>query len=101
MSQKKGYVVATLEVRDPAGFAEYGKAVPAVIAAFGGRYLVRGAKVEHVEGQLPIARLVVLEFPSLAEAKRFYASPEYAPLLKLRLDSTTSSFVFVEGYEAP
>jgi uncharacterized protein (DUF1330 family) len=101
VSQKKGYLIASLEIRDPAGFAEYGKAVPAMIAAFGGRYVVRGAKVEHVEGALPIARLVVLEFPSLAELKRFYHSPEYAPLLKLRLETTTSSVLFVEGHEAP
>lgn len=97
----KGYLVGSIEVHDPVVFEAYRKAVPAVIAAFGGRYLVRGGAVAQVEGDMPVARLVVLEFPSMADARRFYDSPEYAPLLKLRLDSTKSSIILVEGYDAP
>ncbi len=97
----KGYLIGSIEVRDPAAFEGYRQKVGAVIAAHGGRYLVRGGAVTTVEGHLPIARLVVLEFPSMADARRFYDSPEYAPLLKLRLDSTMSNVVFAEGYDAP
>jgi uncharacterized protein (DUF1330 family) len=93
-----GYLIANLEVTDAEAFAKYREQVPPLIARFGGRYLVRGAEVDNREGQLALQRLVILEFPSLAEARRFYESDEYAPLLKLRADSTRSDVVLVEGY---
>lgn len=93
-----GYLIANLDVKDADAFAKYREQVAPLIARFGGRYLVRGGEVDHREGQLPLKRLVVLEFPSLAEARRFYESDEYAPLLKLRTDSTNSDLVLVEGY---
>lgn len=92
------YLIANIEVTDPEGFERYRSEVPAVIAAHGGRYLVRGGPTRSVEGSLPVKRLVILEFPSMEAAERFYASPDYAPLLKLRLDSTRSDVVFAEGY---
>jgi uncharacterized protein (DUF1330 family) len=93
----KGYLIANITVTDPEKFEEYRKAVPPLIAAHGGRYLIRGGKTEAVEGTDPFRRLVVLEFPSLAAAKAFYESPEYAPVLKLRLEASESQVVLVEG----
>lgn len=92
------YFVVNVEVTDPAGFERYRAAVPAVIAQYGGRYLVRGGAIETLEGDLGVKRLVILEFPSVDAAHRFYASPEYAPLLELRLKSARSDLVLVEGY---
>jgi uncharacterized protein (DUF1330 family) len=92
------YLIANIEVTDPAGFERYRTEVPAVIAAHGGRYLVRGGEKRVLEGNLPLQRLVILEFPSVQAAQAFYDSPDYAPLLKLRLDSTRSDAVIVEGY---
>ena len=93
-----GYLIANIEVQDAGTFAQYRDQVAPLIARFGGRYLVRGGELDHREGRLPFQRLVVLEFPSLAEAKRFYESPEYAPVLKLRVDSCKSDVALVEGY---
>jgi uncharacterized protein (DUF1330 family) len=62
------YVIADLEVTDPARFAEYRQQVPATVAAYGGRFLVPGGEHEVVEGDWRPRRLVVLEFPSLAQA---------------------------------
>jgi uncharacterized protein (DUF1330 family) len=72
-----------------------------VIAQYGGRYLVRAGAVHPLEGELGIDRFVVLEFPSMEAARRFYDSPEYAPLLKLRTETTRSRVALVEGYDAP
>jgi uncharacterized protein (DUF1330 family) len=72
--------------------------VPAVIEQYGGRYLVRGGTVHPLEGDMGLDRFVVLEFSSMDAARRFYDSPEYAPLLKLRTDTTRSRVAFVEGY---
>jgi uncharacterized protein (DUF1330 family) len=93
-----GYLIANLDVTDAAGFEEYRQKVAPLIAKFGGRYLVRGGVVRRLEGNLPIHRLVVLEFPSLEVAQSFYDSPEYQPLLKIRLASTKSDLVLAEGY---
>ncbi len=95
------YLIANIEVTDPAGFERYRTAVPAVIAAHGGRYLVRGGAHETVEGSLGLKRLVILEFPSMAALRGFYDGADYRPLLELRLASTRSDVALVEGYDPP
>jgi uncharacterized protein (DUF1330 family) len=91
------YLIADVEILDAAAFEEYRARVPAVIAAYGGRYLVRGGATEVKEGDWSPRRLIVLEFPSLARARAFYASAEYAPLLALRERSARTRLVVAEG----
>lgn len=92
------YLVAQIAVHDPAGFDEYRKLVVAVIAAHGGRYIVRGGALETLEGSAPHRRLVILEFPSMDAARGFYHSADYAPVLQRRLSSATADVVLVEGW---
>ena len=92
------YLIGNITVTDPGRFEDYRARVPAVIAQHGGRYLVRAGTVHPLEGEMGLDRVVVLEFPSMEAARRFYDSPEYAPLLKLRLETTRSRVAFVEGY---
>jgi uncharacterized protein (DUF1330 family) len=91
------YLVANIDVSDPAGFEEYRKKVGPIVAQYGGRYIVRGGEVKVLEGNPPIKRFTVLEFPSMAAAQKFYDSPEYKPVLKLRLASATSNVILVDG----
>jgi uncharacterized protein (DUF1330 family) len=93
-----GYLIANLKVTDPEGFERYRAGVPAVIAQYGGRYAVRGGMLDRLENAEGFDRVVVLEFPSLDAARAFYRSPEYAPLLKLRIETTESQVVLVDGY---
>ncbi len=95
------YLVANITIRDPEGFERYRREVPPVIAAFGGRYLVRGGAVHPLEGEPGLKRLVILEFPSMDAARSFYESPDYAPLLALRLASASCDVALVEGYQPP
>jgi uncharacterized protein (DUF1330 family) len=81
-----GYLIANIDVKDAAKFEEYRQKVVPVIEKFGGRYLVRGGELRRLEGNLPLSRLVILEFPTIDAAQKFYDSAEYAPILKLRLD---------------
>ena len=94
----RGYLIANIKVTDPEAFERYRAAVPPVIARHGGRYLVRGGALERLENAEGFNRVVVLEFPSLDEARAFYHSADYAPLSKLRGDSTESQVVLVEGH---
>lgn len=91
------YFIVEIDVQDGAAFEEYRKQVPATIAKYGGRYLVRGGRTETLEGDWQPKRVVVLEFPSLEQAKKFYDSPEYGPLKALRLRAAKSKLLLVEG----
>ena len=94
-----GYLIANIDVHDPETFAKYRDQVAPLIAKFGGRYLVRGGALEQVEaGAASFKRVVILEFPSLAEVKRFYESADYAPVLELRLKSSKGEVALVEGF---
>ena len=93
----RGYWIAHVDVTDPEVYKKYLAANGLAFAKYGGRFLVRGGDIRHLEGKLPLDRLVVLEFPTMDAAQRFYDSKEYAPLLKLRLASTKSDLVLVPG----
>jgi uncharacterized protein (DUF1330 family) len=91
------YLIANVNVHDAAAFEEYRRQVPATIAKHGGRYLVRGGRVERLEGTWSPARLVVLEFPSMEQARRWYDSEDYRGPKALRLTCAMSDVLFVEG----
>jgi uncharacterized protein (DUF1330 family) len=92
------YLIANIRVKDPAKFAEYRDKVAPLIAAFGGRYLIRGGAVTPVEGQPALERVVVLEFPDMPKLRAFYGSKEYAPLIALRQQASEGDVALVEGY---
>ena len=92
-----GYVIADVEVTDPELFSEYRKLVSATIDKYGGKYLARGGDSEVVEGDWTPHRTVVIEFESMDRAREWYHSEEYAPALKMRLDSANSSVIIVDG----
>ena len=91
------YVIAEIEVVDPAAYEEYRKQVLAVVTKYGGKFLVRGGQVDPREGGWTPKRIVVLEFPSMAQARTWYDSPEYAPLIKLRQKASKGKLILVEG----
>ena len=91
------YVIAEVEVQDSAVFEEYRKLVPATIAQYGGKYIVRGGATETKEGGWAPKRVIVLEFPTLARAREWYHSAEYAPALAMRLKAAKSRTILVEG----
>ena len=87
------YILASLQITDPVLFEEYRSRVPAVIAAHGGRYLVRGGSVDVLEGDALGNRLVIVEFPDMSRLKAFYRSPEYQPLVQLRNRAAISTLM--------
>jgi uncharacterized protein (DUF1330 family) len=93
----KGYVIGEVAVINPNAYEEYRRQVLATIEKFGGRFLVRGGKVEGLEGAAPAGRIVILEFPSFDHAAGWYRSAEYAPLIGLRRGASTGRLILVEG----
>jgi uncharacterized protein (DUF1330 family) len=93
------YFIVDLEVTDPALFERYRPIAAESIKKHGGRYVVRGGACETVEGGWAPKRVVVLEFPSMAQAKAWYNSPDYAEGLKMRMKAATSRAILVEGHQ--
>ena len=91
------YVIAEVDVTDAAAYEDYRKQVPAVVTKYGGKFVVRGGKVETLEGSWSPKRIVVLEFPSVEQAQKWYRSSEYAPLIALRQRASRGKLIVVEG----
>jgi uncharacterized protein (DUF1330 family) len=91
------YVIADIEITDPAGYEEYRRRVPPTVAQYGGRYLARGGAAETLEGDWQPRRLVLIEFPSLAHARKWYESPEYREPLAIRQRCSRGHAILVEG----
>lgn len=91
------YVIADIDITDPVGYEEYRKLAAPAIAAYGGKFVVRGGKVETLEGEWSPKRLVVTEFESLERAKQWYASQEYGAAKQVRQRTTITTMIMVEG----
>ena len=87
------YVIAEIDITDPAAYEDYRRQVPDVIARYGGKYIVRGGRVETLEGGWSPKRIAVVEFPSMEQALKFYRSPEYAPLLRIRQKASRGKLI--------
>jgi uncharacterized protein (DUF1330 family) len=91
-----GFVIAEMDVTDPDTFKKYAEKVPATVASFDGHYLVRGGKIQAVEGEAP-KRVVVLAFESAEKAHAWEYSPAYEAIKPIRQSSAKSRIFIVEG----
>jgi uncharacterized protein (DUF1330 family) len=91
------YVIAETDVGDPERYEQYRAAVPATLAAYDGRFIVRGGELAVLEGDWRPKRLVLAEFPDLEAAKRWYDSPKYQDAKRLREGAAMLRIVAVEG----
>jgi len=91
------YVMVNVEVKDPVRYEDYKRQAAPTVAAFGGRYVARGGTAEILEGDYVPKRFVLLEFPSLARAKEWWSSAEYAAAKRLRQEIARTDMIVVEG----
>jgi uncharacterized protein (DUF1330 family) len=91
------YVIAEVEVTDPAAYEPYRPLAAASIARLGGRFIARGGAAELLEGSGTPQRVVVIEFPDMATARRWYRSEEYQAALKIRQAASRGRLILVEG----
>jgi uncharacterized protein (DUF1330 family) len=94
------YLIVDCEVTDAERYEAYKQLAPPAIEKYGGRYLVRGGDVGLLEGDWRPNRVVVLEFPDVETAKRFYASPEYSSARAKREGAARMNIVVVPGVSA-
>jgi uncharacterized protein (DUF1330 family) len=87
------YVIADVETLEPEPYEEYRRRIPETLAPFGGRPLIVADRAEALEGDWRPYRLVVLEFPSVEQARAWYASPAYQEILPIRLRHADTRFL--------
>jgi uncharacterized protein (DUF1330 family) len=97
MKMVPGYVVAEVDVTDPATFQKYAAKAPGTIEQYGGHYVIRGGKSDSIEGDAP-KRFVVIQFDSMEKAKAWEDSPEYTAIKPIRHSSAKSRVFIIEGY---
>ncbi len=93
------YVIARVDVTDPDQYAEYREATPAAVAAFGGKFIVRGGDMETLEGPEETRRVVVIQFESMDRAREFYNSDTYQAAKALRDGAADGHFILVDGHD--
>ena len=94
------YLIVESNITDPEAFKRYLAAAPAVARAFDGEYLVRGGRMEVLEGDWQPPRLTVLRYPSFEQARAMYDSPGYVAARSLRHGVTACfNMVLVEGVD--
>jgi uncharacterized protein (DUF1330 family) len=93
------YIIVDVTIHNSENYEGYKKLTPASIAAYDGKFIVRGGPTETLEGQWEPGRIVVLEFPTVERAKRWWASEEYAPAKAIRQANAETKMILVEGFE--
>jgi uncharacterized protein (DUF1330 family) len=93
------YIIVETDIHDPEQYELYKQASPGAVAAGGGRFIARGGELAVLEGDWHPKRLVLLEFPDLEAAKRFYVSPEYQEAKRMREGAARLNMVAVAGVD--
>jgi uncharacterized protein (DUF1330 family) len=93
------YVLAHIDVTDPENYKEYIRMSPESIHQYGGRFLARGPAPEVLEGGWTPKRLVLLEFPSVEQARAWWNSPEYAPAKAKRQATSRGELIIIPGVD--
>lgn len=91
------YVIVEVSITNHADYEEYKKLTPAAVAAFNGRFVVRGGATHTLEGDWQPERIVVLEFPSVERAKEWWDSDIYSRAKLIRQRSASTKMIVVEG----
>ena len=91
------YMIVDIEIHDPAGYDEYRKVVGPTLQQYGGKFVVRGGKIDVLEGNWNPKRIVVLEFESAARVRQWYDSEEYRVPKQIRMRASKGNIVLVEG----
>ena len=90
------YIVGQLRVEDWAWYRTYRSVTEPLVARHGGKYLIKGEPIAHLEGSgsTPSA-LVLIEFPSEQQARSWYQDPEYIPMIELRKSSGVDTELYL------
>jgi len=93
------YIIVDVTIHNAENYEGYKKLTPASVAAYDGKFIVRGGKTETLEGNWQPGRFVVLQFPSVERAKEWWASEEYGPAKAIRQANAETKMILVEALD--
>ena len=91
------YVIVDVKINNAEMYEEYKKLTPASIAAYQGKFIVRGGATETLEGDWKPGRFVMLEFPNADQARDWWNSTEYAKAKSIRQSAAATNMILAEG----
>ena len=92
------YLVARINViHDRETYGKYESGFMEVFEQHKGTMLGVDEEVRVIEGQWPVTRTVIVEFPSEEDAMAWYESDGYQKLLQHRLISSSADIALVHG----
>ncbi len=91
------YIIAQLVINDREEYNEYRSGVHDILDKYKGEIIVSNEEVEIIEGEWPYTKTVVIRFPSMEAAKRWYESPEYQEVVQHRFRAAETNLIFIEG----
>ncbi len=92
------FVIIEIDIHDHELYEEYKKLTPAAVAAYNGRFVVRGGPTVTLESDWKPGRIVVLEFPTVERAKEWWSSEEYSKAKEIRFRAAKTKMIVVEGF---
>ena len=95
------FLISDVTVRDADAFQTYRTRAAASIVQHGGKYLARGGKIELLEGAWEPRTIIIVEFPTIEQARAWYRSPEYAAALGVRDEALSRNLILVDGINIP
>jgi uncharacterized protein (DUF1330 family) len=93
------YLIGQVSIHDPAEYERYLTGFMDAFVPFDGRVLVAAKDVEVLEGTWPRTRTVVLAFPSMDHARRWYESPQYQSIVQHRFKAATANMILADRFE--
>lgn len=92
------YIIVDTLITNDEEMEHYKLLAKPLVESFGGKYLARGGQLVVKENHLwSPTRLVLLRFPSMAQAQTFYDSPEYQKILPISQSCAQRTLVLLEG----
>lgn len=91
------YIIAQLVINDREEYNKYRSGVHDILDKYKGEIIVSNEEVEIIEGEWPYTKTIVIRFPSVEQAKRWYESPEYQKVVQHRFRGTTTNLILVDG----
>ena len=92
------YMIISSKILDNDRYRQYIDQVSPIVEKYGGCYHVRGENIKSLGSWKP-DRVIVIEFPSETDIKRWLASPEYQAIAPLREAGAETEAIIVEGCE--
>ena len=91
------YLIARIDINDREEYSKYQAGFMEIFSQYDGKMLSVDEAPKLIEGEWPVSRTVLIEFPSKESAMAWYESEAYQALAKHRFASSDGNIVLLKG----